>query len=148
MGIKDATPLFSQPWWVGGNDPTGAQAQAAAIQWYNASGFPANQGVQLPNGSQTPYFVYGTGDTADQVRYAYAYFDAGSSQVVSSIAQSDISTDNFSYALAGPRVVVPEPASNVLLWSSIGLAGGYGYLRRKSRRRAGATAPQGGRSAG
>lgn len=102
VGIKDATPLFSQPWWSGGFDPTGAKAQAAAIQWFNTSGFPINQGVQLPNGSQTPYFVYATGDSSDQVRYAYAYFDAGSGQVVSSIGQSEIVGDNYSYALAGP----------------------------------------------
>jgi hypothetical protein len=102
VGIKDATSLFSQPWWVGGADPSGAKAQAAAIQWFNTSGFPINQGVQLPNGSQTPYFVYATGDNADQVRYAYAYYDSNAGQVVSSFAQSDIISDNFSYALAGP----------------------------------------------
>ncbi len=102
VGIADATSFFSQPWWSGGFDPTGAKAQAAAIQWFNTSGFPINQGVQLPNGSQTPYFVYATGDTSDQVRYAYAYFDAGSGQVVSSIAQSEVVGDTFSYALAGP----------------------------------------------
>ncbi len=101
-GIAEAFSFFSQPWWTGGIDPTGAKAQAAAIQWYNTSGFPINQGVQLPNGSHTPYFAYSTGDTSDLVRYAYAYFDGGSGQVVSSIAQSDILNDNFSYALAGP----------------------------------------------
>ena len=102
VGIKDATSLFSQPWWVGGFDPTGAKAQAAAIQWFNTSGFPINQGVQLPNGSQTPYFVYATGDSSDFVRYAYAYYDSNAGQVVSSFAQADILADNFSYALAGP----------------------------------------------
>ena len=146
VGIKDATALFSQPWWVGGIDPNGTKAQAAAIAWYNAPGFPINQGVQLPNGSQTPYFAYATGDSSDQVRYAYAYFDAGSSQVVSSIAQAEVVSDSFSYALAGPvagtpgpPVAVPEPAS-ILLWASIGLAGGYGQLRRKLRLWAASTA--------
>ena len=99
IGIKAATPLFSQPWWVGATDETGSTAQNAAIQWYNNT---INQPVQLPNDTQTPYFVYATGDNSDLVRYAYAYFDAGSGQVVSSIAQADILSDNFSYALAGP----------------------------------------------
>lgn len=145
VGIKDATALFSQPWWVGAGEPSGAKAQAAAIAWYNAPGFPINDGIRLPNGTQTPYFAYATGDSSDQVRYAYAYFDTGSGQVVSSIAQAELS-DTFSYALAGPvagtpgpPVAVPEPAS-ILLWASIGLAGGYGQLRRKLRLWAASTA--------
>jgi len=132
VGIGAATPLFSQPWWVGASDPTGQKAQAAAIEWYNTSGFPINDGVQLPNGTQTPYFVYATGDTSDQVLYAYAYFDAGSSQVVSSIAQAENVGDNFAYALAGP-VAVPEPSTCAMALA--GLACG-GYLRFRGRKRA------------
>jgi hypothetical protein len=131
VGIEDATPTFSQPWWVGASDPTGAKAQAAAIEWYNTSGFPVNDGVQTPNVTQTPYFVYATGDTSDQVFYAYAYFDAGSSQVVSSIAQSDINADNFSYALAGPVVPVPEPSTITIAGIGIGLAGWSAWKKRR-----------------
>jgi len=131
IGIEDATPLFSQPWWVGGSDPTGAKAQAAAIEWYNTSGFPINDGVHTPNVTQTPYFVYATGDTSDQVRYAYAYFDAGSGQVVSSIAQSEVVGDNFSYALAGPVVPVPEPSTITIAGIGIGMAGWSAWKKRR-----------------
>jgi hypothetical protein len=143
IGIADAVSIFSQPWWDS-SDVTGASAQAAAIAWYNASGFPVNQGVQLPNGgqtpsngSQTPYFAFNTGNNADEILYAYAYFDAGTSQVVSSTATADILADTYSYALAGAAVAPPPPpnvpAPSQLLLMLTGLLSMSGaYWIRKS----------------
>lgn len=63
-----SNPYFKLPWW---NPSDSTAATQAADQWYQASGWPRNDGVQFPNESSavSPYFVYGTGDGGARAFY-------------------------------------------------------------------------------
>lgn len=94
-------PLFMLPWW---NPSSSAAALAAAQTWYNTSGWPINDGVRLPNSTntETPYFAYGSGNSGFLTYYVALKPDPGNPGGPPIVIDSSVSSfDNISFALAG-----------------------------------------------
>lgn len=89
---------FMQPWW---NPASSSAAAAAAMNWYNASNWPKNDGVHFPNFLQspplfaTPFFVWSTGNVGSSVNYEAVTTDG------TPVSSTIFINETANYALAG-----------------------------------------------
>ena len=93
-------PFFKLPWWNPTNSSTALQA---AYQWYNASGWPINDGVRFPNGTNnvTPFFAFGSQNAGFLTDYIALQYDPAAPNTPTIINGSVSSFDSYSFALAG-----------------------------------------------